>query len=150
MSAAPDTTFIRCPTCGATNKIDSQRLDEGIEPVCGKCKARLSQPSKPMVVTDATFARDVEQSPVPVLLDLWATWCPPCRMLAPTVEALAAQMTGKIRVAKLDVDESPQTAARFGVQSIPTLLILKGGREVDRMVGVQSGAAILSRINRAL
>ena len=102
----------------------------------------------PVVVTDANFSQVVEKSPVPVLLDLWAAWCGPCRMIAPTIEMLARELAGKALVGKLDVDANQRTAAKFGVQGIPTLLILKEGREVDRLVGVQSREAILERLNR--
>ena len=101
----------------------------------------------PVTVTDANFSQVVEGSPVPVLLDLWAAWCGPCRMIAPTIEMLARELAGKVLVGKLDVDSNQRTAARFGVQGIPTLLILKNGREVDRLVGVQSREQILKRLN---
>jgi thioredoxin 2 len=118
-------------------------------PRCGRCKIGLAVDSQPITVTDSTFAADVERSPLPVLLDMWAAWCGPCRMIAPVVEELAGEMSGRVRVAKLNVDENPATAARFGVQSIPTLLILKEGREVDRIVGVQPKSEIARRLARA-
>jgi thioredoxin len=105
---------------------------------------------EPVAVTDATFAAEVERSPVPVLLDMWAAWCGPCKMIAPVVEEVARELAGRVRVAKLDVDANPATAARFGVRSIPTLLVLKGGREIDRIVGVQPKAEIVRRLERAL
>jgi thioredoxin len=109
----------------------------------------LAAETKPVTITDATFAAEVERSPMPVLLDMWAPWCGPCRMVAPVIEELASEMAGRVRVAKLNVDENPATAARFHVQSIPTLLVLRGGREVDRIVGVQPKAAIVQRLERA-
>ena len=102
-----------------------------------------------MTITDATFAAEVERSPMPVLLDMWAPWCGPCHMVAPVIEELAAEMAGRVRVAKLNVDENPATAARFRVQSIPTLLVLREGREIDRIVGLQPKAAIVERLQRA-
>ena len=137
---------VACPNCGAKNRV---RLDSAVErqPVCGNCKQALPAPSsEPVTITDANFSQIVENSPVPVLLDLWAAWCGPCRMIAPTIELLARELAGKVLVGKLDVDSNQRTAARFGVQSIPTLLILKGGKEVDRIVGVQSREAILRQL----
>jgi thioredoxin len=102
------------------------------------------------VITDGNFGETVAASPLPVLLDLWAAWCGPCRLIAPIIDGLAAELAGKALVGKLNVDENQATAARFGVQSIPTLLILKNGREVDRLVGLQSKEAILRRLQTHL
>jgi thioredoxin 2 len=143
-----DPQLVRCPSCGATNRVPLEKIGKRLRPVCGRCKSALVFENKPVTVTDSNFAAEVERSPLPVLLDMWAPWCAPCRMVAPVIEELAAEMAGRVRVAKLNVDENPATAARFGVQSIPTLLLLKGGRELDRIVGVQSKAAILQRIER--
>jgi thioredoxin 2 len=137
---------VTCPNCGAQNRV---RPDVALKqlPVCGKCKHALPTPSvEPMTVTDINFAQVVEKSALPVLLDMWAAWCGPCRLIAPTIEGLARELAGKVLVGKLDVDANTRTAARFGVQSIPTLLILKQGKEVDRIVGVQSREAILKRL----
>jgi thioredoxin len=121
-----------------------------MQPNCGRCKNPLSLDSTPIIVTDATFESSVERSPLPVLLDMWAPWCGPCRMVAPVIEELAVEMTGRVRVGKLNVDENQATAARFGVQSIPTLLVLWAGREIDRIVGAQPKTAILQRLEHAL
>jgi len=85
-----------------------------------------------------------------MLLDMWATWCGPCKILAPVIEELAADLAGRVRVGKLDVDANPATAARFGVRSIPTLLVLRDGRELDRIVGVQPKSEIVRRLERVI
>ena len=148
MDAMAETELIRCPACGAANRVPAQRLAEGRQPLCGRCRRPLPVAGKPVVVTDATFPTEVEQSPVPVVVDLWAAWCGPCRLLAPVVDELAAAMGGRMRFAKLNIDENPATAARFNVRSIPTLLVLKDGREVDRIVGVQPKSEIARRLER--
>jgi thioredoxin 2 len=146
----PDTALIRCPACGTANRVPLEKLRLGLVAHCGRCKVPIPVSSKPLVVTDATFAVDVERAPLPVLVDLWAPWCGPCRMVAPVLEELAGEMAGRLLVAKLNVDENPATAARFGVSSIPTLLLLKAGREIDRIVGAQPKPEIARRVDRAI
>ena len=142
------TQLIGCPACGATNRVPEDKLVSGQRPVCGRCKTPLAVPVTPVKVTDATFATEVEQSPLPVVLDMWAAWCGQCRMLEPVIAELAEELAGRVRFAKLNVDENPATAARFNVRSIPTLLVLEGGREVDRIVGAQPKAEIARRLDR--
>lgn len=150
MNAGSNTQqIIRCPKCGANNRVLAENK-AGREPVCGRCKTLLSADINPLIVTDQNFAEMVGKSPLPVLLDFWAAWCGPCRMIAPVIDALAKELSGKARVGKLNVDENQMTAARFGVQSIPTLLILKNGQEVERIVGAQSKEAILRRLQSYL
>jgi thioredoxin 2 len=144
-----DTLMIACPACGTTNRVPADKVAQGLAPVCGKCKSPLPA-GKPQPVTDASFAQDVERSPVPVLVDAWAPWCGPCHMIAPIIDQLAAELAGRVRVVKLNVDDNPETAARFGLRSIPTLLVLKDGREVDRLVGVQPKQEITRRLARVI
>ena len=146
----PEPLLLRCPACGATNRVPAEKLAQGLQPVCGQCKKPLPLAGEPLTVTDANFAAEVEASPLPVLLDLLAPWCGPCRMIAPVIEQLASEMAGRVRVGKLNVDDNPVTSARFNIRSIPALLVLKGGHEVDRMVGVQPKNEIQRRLERAI
>jgi thioredoxin 2 len=140
--------LITCPSCGATNRVPDPAAGKTVR--CGRCKTTLTTAAAPITITDANFAEVVERSPIPVLLDLWAAWCGPCHMLAPTIDQLAREMNGRIRVGKLNIDEQPAIADRFGVRSIPTLLVFHGGREVDRLVGVQPKTEISRRIEAVI
>ena len=141
---------MRCGSCGATNRLPRDKVAQGLTAKCGRCKQPLKAAAEPLAVTDATFAADVERSPLPVLVDAWAAWCGPCRTLAPVVDELAAELAGQVLVAKLDVDANPSTASRFDIRSIPTLLVIANGREVDRIVGVQPKHAIRARLERVI
>src|SRR5687767_9409525 len=145
-----ETQLIRCPACGASNRASWEKVERGLEPVCGRCKTPLPSGGKPMTVTDATFAAEVERSPLPVLLDLWAPWCGPCLMIKPVMDELAAELAGRVRVAELNVDENPTMAARFNARSIPTLLALRAGREIARIVGAQPKSEIARWLEQVL
>lgn len=101
---------------------------------------------KPQVVSDQTFEQEVLKSDTPVLVDFWATWCGPCRMVAPVLEDVANEHGDKIRVAKLDVDANPITAGRFGVRAIPTMIVFKNGREADRIVGFHQKPQLMQKL----
>jgi thioredoxin 2 len=145
---------IVCTKCGTKNRVEESRLATS-EAVCGRCGQTLQtvageQDTKPFVVTDQTFEQEVMQTKGrPVLVDCWAPWCGPCRMISPTLDQLAAESQGRYRIAKLNVDENPQTSASFRIASIPTLLIFKDGQLVDRIVGVQPKQAIAERLGVA-
>jgi thioredoxin 2 len=145
--------IVTCPNCGQKNRVDDRATH--LQPVCGRCKARLDisravDPGRPIEVTDATFAEQVLNVRVkPVLVDCWAEWCGPCRMLAPTIDTLAAEADGQYVVAKLDTDANQRTAAGYRISSIPTLLIFKDGRLVNQLVGLQSKSNIAAALANA-
>ena len=143
-----DVQVIRCPSCGAMNRVPLDKVAQGLEPVCGRCQKPLPAKVKPMTVTDATFAADVERSPDPVLVDMWAPWCRPCRAMTSVVEEVAKELAGRVRVATMNVDDNPNTASRYRVMSIPTLLVFKHGKEVERIVGLAPKEQILQRVGR--
>jgi len=99
-----------------------------------------------LYVSDDTFEKEVLQSSQPVLVDFYADWCGPCRAIAPIVEEIARELSDRLKVVKLDVDQNPQTAMQYGVQSIPTLLIFKNGKEVERLIGYMSKTKLLSKL----
>jgi thioredoxin 1 len=122
-------------------------LDQGPKPTP---PAAPPETARPVPVTDASFAKDVLQSKLPVLVDFWAPWCGPCHMIAPTIEKMAQKYAGRLKVAKLNVDENPQTAARYQAMSIPMLILFKGGQVINRLVGAQPPHAIESLIQAGL
>ncbi|GAB1442292.1 MAG: thioredoxin [Ignavibacteriales bacterium] len=101
---------------------------------------------KPVTITDQNFTEEVTNSNLPVLIDFWAVWCGPCRAIAPIVEQLAGEYDGKVKIGKLDVDENPETAVKFGVRSIPTLLLFKNGQVVDTIIGAVQKQVIVQKI----
>ena len=152
-----------CRSCGAKNRVDETRLATS-EAKCGRCGEKLGadtnvQDSKPIgtasarvsvAITDQSFERDVLQTTGrPVLVDCWAPWCGPCRMIAPVLDQLAAESNGSYRIAKLNVDENPQISSRFQIASIPTMLIFKDGKLIDRLIGAQPKQTIAERLRLA-
>lgn len=144
-----------CSNCGAKNRVEESKLATS-EARCGRCGQKLEaaatseQYFKPVIITDQTFETEILQARGrPVLLDCWAPWCGPCRIIAPVLDQLAAESQGNYRIAKLNVDENPQTASRFKIASIPTMLIFKDGKLVDRLIGVQPKQVIAERLQSA-
>jgi thioredoxin 2 len=148
--AATEAKIMKCPACGANNRVPLEKIAGGLEPVCGRCKTPLTVPTHPFTITDANFAAEVERSALPVLLDLWAPWCPPCHMIAPTIEELTSELAGRVKVGKLNIDQNPATTARFNVRSIPTLLVLKNGKEIERLVGAFPKPEIMRKLEAAI
>ena len=143
-------TVVTCRNCGTKNRVDLEQASKIAK--CGKCGTPLQpgkaafEEGKPLVLTDSTFQSAIMESDRPILIDAWAPWCGPCRMVAPIMEELAAEAKGRYRIAKLNVDENPRTASQFQIQSIPTMLVFKNGNLVDRIVGAQPKPAIAARL----
>ena len=141
---AAEPTLIKCPNCGKTNRVPAAAAGH---PRCGSCRLDL-----PWIVNagDGNFALIAEQSPVPALIDFWAAWCGPCRMVSPVLDKLAVERAGRIKLVKVDVDRSPQLSRRFDVQAIPTLMVIVGGKVVARQAGAAPAAALRSWLDGAL
>ena len=132
---------VACAHCGATNRVPSGRLTE--DPTCGRCSQPLLD-GRPLALTDANFDAVVSRTDLPVVVDFWAPWCGPCRSMAPAFEQAAGQLKGQALLVKVNSDENPQTAARFGIRSIPTLVKLQHGQEARRQSGAVAAGSIVA------
>ena len=136
-----DALHIACAHCGATNRVPAARLAE--DPTCGRCGQALLA-GEPVELTDANFEAVVGKTDLPVVVDFWAPWCGPCRMMAPAFEQAAAQLKGRALLVKVNSDDNPLTSSRFGIRSIPTLVKLDHGRELSRRSGALPAGQIVA------
>jgi len=136
-----------CPHCSAVNRIPGGRL--GDSPRCGKCSEPLFT-GKPLELTAAGFDRHLQRSELPLVVDFWAEWCGPCKMMAPAFAQAAAELEPTVRLAKVDTEAQQSVAARYAIRSIPTLILFRDGREVARQAGAMSRNDIVQWVNRAL
>lgn len=141
------TVLVACPQCHALVRVPESRAGE--HPKCPRCKASVLT-GEPVALDGAAFTAHVERATLPALVDFWAPWCGPCRMMAPVLERVAAQRATGLRVAKVNTDEQPELAARFGIRSIPTLILYREGRELARQSGAVDGATLSRWLDRAL
>jgi thioredoxin 2 len=132
--------IVVCPRCGTLNRVPRERLAAGGR--CGECHAPLFD-GRPAALDGARFARFLDKSDVPLLVDLWAPWCGPCRAMAPEFERAARQLEPRLKLVKVNIDEEPEVARRFGVQSIPTILLVLHGRELGRIAGARGAAELV-------
>jgi len=139
-----DADLIRCPNCGRKNRVPAVAAGT---PRCGNCHRPL-----PWIVDagDDTFTEVAEKATVPVVVDLWAPWCGPCRMVSPALAQVATELAGRIKLVKVNVDESPRLQQRFGVQAIPTLLVLRDGQLVAQQTGAAPAPALRAWVDQAL
>jgi len=140
--------IVTCPTCGKKNRLAYARLGDAVR--CGACKTELSAPAQPAEVGSCSdFDRLIANASIPVVVDYWAPWCGPCRMVAPELAKVAARNAGRLLVVKVNTDALPELQDRFGIRSIPTLAVFEGGREVARTAGARPANEIEAFINQA-
>lgn len=138
--------LVPCSSCSKLNRLPAARAGEKAK--CAACKTPLLPLTRPVAVGSAEdFDELVRESPMPVLVDFWAAWCGPCRTVAPELEKIASQRTGRVIVAKVDTEALPDVAARFGIRSIPTMIMFRAGKEAERLSGALPASAITTRLS---
>jgi thioredoxin 2 len=142
-----DSTLVACPQCHAVVRVPAARASE--HPHCARCKSELFT-GHPVALDAQSFPVHTERSNVPVLVDFWAEWCGPCRMMSPVLDKLAEERATTLQVGKLNTDEQPEIAARFNIRSIPTLILFRDGKEVARQSGAVNGSALARWVDGAL
>ena len=140
-----DRLLLACPNCLTANRVPAARLGEN--PICGKCHSPLLE-GKPVNLDDRTFDDFLSRTELPVVVDFWAAWCGPCRMMAPAFERAAAELKSEVRFAKVDTEAAQAIAARYGIRSIPTMILFKGGREANRISGALDARSILQWVRQ--
>lgn len=138
---------IVCPHCNITNRIPVAKMENN--PLCGQCKKPLFF-SKPIELIETSFAKHISKNEIPVVVDFWAEWCGPCKIMAPMFEQATAQLEPNVRMAKVNTEQQQNIAAQFNIRSIPTLVVFKGGKEIARQAGAMDSQSLVQWINQYL
>lgn len=146
--ATLEKVLLPCKNCGSKNRVDVSKLNQN--PVCGNCKNTIQIDSKPVYVTSANFDKEVLKYPGIVLVDFWAEWCPPCKMLLPILDSISSEKAGIIKVAKVNTEEEQKLASQFQISSIPTLILYNNGKMLGRNSGAMPKPALLGWIDSLL